>query len=180
MVKDRLSVSLNLLLNLQNVNSLGELFDFRARNCIDEASFTDTIATDETVLFTAHKFEEGLVEEDLSTDNKSHRWDVDVGAEVVLSIVAHLRSRNLVLVSHKLGNFLVKSISLLRPRLGSDLGELALVELRVVVSLSLFHTNEGVQEIFILESLTVESILTHSHRVSKFLSNDGVSLLNHD
>jgi hypothetical protein len=133
MVKDRLVVCLDLLLHLQNVNSLGEMLNFGPGNCIDQASFTNSIAADETVPLTTHEFKQCHVEEHLTANNKSHLWERNVSAEGVPAVMTHLGGWNLVLVGIELGEFLVNGLCRFGLELGVLLGELNFILRRVVI-----------------------------------------------
>lgn len=54
-------VTLDLLLNLQNMDVLWELFNLSSRNGINKTGLTNTVSTDETVLLTTGQFECGAL-----------------------------------------------------------------------------------------------------------------------
>jgi len=180
MLEDSHIVSFNLLFNLQDVETLWELFNLRTTNSINKTSLTNTVTADETVLFATDKLQSRAFKQRFTANNESNTENIDILDETLTSLMSDLWWGNFPLVLHELMHFFVKSIVCFGFLFLDNFSEFTLVELGVVVGFAALHTNEGIKEIFIANRVSLVLEITHRDGLSKLLSNDSVSLLDFD
>ena len=149
-LKDCLIVSLSLLLNLQDMHVLRELFNFLTSDGIDQCGLTDTVTTDETILTTLHKLELRLIKKRFTTNDQSQIVDQDVSLEWIRLIVNDDRGRNVLLVLNEFLYLFVKGVlgSLLFLGLFEFRTERVL-SLHIVVTFCLIGIQEWIKEFFL-------------------------------
>lgn len=150
MIQDAYIISLGLLLDLQNVNVLRELFNLLASDPVDKSSFTDAVPAHQTVLAALHQLELGLLQQCLATNDKSQVSDQDVSLERIHLIVHDSRGRDALLVLDKFFYLFVKGILHTVLLFGCPFfGAEGVLLFCVIVTLGLFSVQEGVQELFL-------------------------------
>ena len=173
-------ITLDLLFNLQNVHICGELLDLTTTDGVDQASLTDTIPSDKTVLSALDEPELRVLQESLASDDDVDSRDSDVPLETFALVVAALRLRDALLVAHELGNLLIERVFGLSLRLGSLLSELTRLELAVLIGFAPIDASEGIQEVLVSHNVALLLHLVQDDRVRQLLSHNCVSLLNND
>ena len=162
MLKNCSIISLCLLLNLQNVNVVGEEFDLLSGYGIDKSGLSNTITSDETILATLHKFQLGLIKNLLSADNQSYVIDQNVLLEWVRLVVNYCWGRHMLFVMNELLHSLLKCISC----------PLLLLALLVLLTLLFCCPLCVIDEVILL-------ILASLHLVGLLLNNDCLSPRSH-
>ena len=181
-IKDCNIIRLGLLLNLEDVNVLREFFYLSSCNGVDQCCLTDTITTDQTILAALHQLKLSTFKQSLATNDQSQVVDQDVSFERIGLIVHHSGGRDTLLVQYELLDLLVEGI--LHPLF--ILGLLLLAErvllLGVIVALSLFCIEEGVQKLLLSVDARVPLRLdfVDGNGVNQLLGDDGVTVLNLD
>jgi len=100
-------VTLDLLLNLQDVHVSGEFLDLTSTDCIDQARLTDTIPADQAILAALDEPQCGVFEQSLATNDNVDALHGNVLLEAIALVVAALGRGDALLMAHKLGHFLV-------------------------------------------------------------------------
>ena len=159
MLNDGNVVFLDLLLYLEDVQVCRELIDLTSADGVNEAGFSDTIATNETVLAAFDKFEDCIIQQGLASYDNCHTSHVNVLFEALAFVVTHLRLGNAVLIAHELGNFFVKCIFSFQLSLCCHRVQLACLELGVLVSFRAINSRKGVQEVFVAYSNALQGHL---------------------
>ena len=96
------------------------------------------------------------VEQSLAAYNQGDTLNIDVLTEVVAFIMTNFWWRHSRLVLHKLSNFLIQSVGLLRLRFFGDFSQFALVKLGIVICFLSLHSNEWVKEVFIAYGISLD------------------------
>jgi len=132
-----------------------ELLNFATTDSVNEASLTDTVSANETILFTLDESHACVIEQSFSANNNCDACHIDVFFEAFAHLMTNLRFGNSLLVCTEFGYLLIKSILGLSLSLSGLSGQLTGVELRVLIGLTTIDTCEGVEEVFITDDVAL-------------------------
>jgi hypothetical protein len=136
-IEDAAVVGFSLLLNLEDVDVVGELFDLLAGDGIDEGGLTDSVTPDQPVLAALNQLQLSLVQQGFPANNQGKVVDEDVGLEGVGFVVDDGGRGDALFMLHELFDLLVECVLLPHLLLGLLLGAEGVFLLGVVVALGL-------------------------------------------
>lgn len=165
---------------------LRHLIELLTAQSIDKSGLTDTVTTDETVLSTTCELDGSLVEQGLTTGNKSHVGQMNVGTRLILLVVLDLWGRNLGLGAHELMDLLVECVLFgNRPLivLLVLLGEVLLAILGAVtnevgVTIGLLTSEQGIVEVVLANDTRMALLheIRNGNRSRQLLSDNSVTV----